>query len=125
MKGDEEEFFVKKMYELVKSDLNVEELKQELAAQRDFNLLDSFQYLDVQGKGYLTQQDLCVNLKHLQVSSATRDAVYLFFKQYDLDFSGRLEFSEFVKTFIPIEQDYRNLLNNRVATGNGFSKQTK
>lgn len=57
--------------------------------------------------------------------SPSKDAVYLFFKQYDLDFSGRLEFSEFVKTFIPIEQKFRNSLNNRMATGRGFSGETK
>lgn len=53
MKGDEEENFVKKMYELLQSDLKLEELKQELSIQKDFNLLDSFYFIDLQGKGYI------------------------------------------------------------------------
>ncbi|KAL4431673.1 hypothetical protein ABPG74_017302 [Tetrahymena malaccensis] len=124
MKGDEEEYFVKKLYEIVLSDIKLEEFKQELSTQKDFNLLDSFYFIDLQGKGYITQQDMYVNLKQIGLSP-TKDQIYLFFKQYDLDFSNRLEFSEFVKTFIPIEQEYRNILNNRTATGNGFSSQTK
>ncbi|EAR83435.2 EF hand protein (macronuclear) [Tetrahymena thermophila SB210] len=124
MKGDEEEFFVKKLYEIVLSDIKLEEYKQELSTQKDFNLLDSFYFIDLQGKGYITQQDLHVNLKQIGLNP-TKDQIYLFFKQYDLDFSNRLEFSEFVKTFIPIDQEYRNILNNRAATGNGFSSQTK
>ena len=85
-----------------------------IVSQHDFNLMDAFQMLDRQGKGYVTGPELIDALYDFGLQPHKED-VYLFVRHYDRDYDGRLLFSDFADAFCPLDQTSASVLNSRDA----------
>ena len=77
--------------EQIDLDRDVENNKNELALQIDFNLMDTFKLFDLQGRGYVSIYELEDGLEAIQVVPSQRDAE-LIMKKFDQDQDGYLRY---------------------------------
>lgn len=82
-------------------DKEIEQQKQSLALKNDFNLLDGFRLVDLDGKGFVSNLEFrqAVNLLGVEV---TKDEAYLLFKRYDKDNDGLFKYSDFCRMVTPV-----------------------
>jgi Ca2+-binding EF-hand superfamily protein len=117
------------LLEVFKSQLQlekrIERVKIDLSLRTDFNLIDTFRIFDTQGKGWVTPEEiragLTSNVFNLAVSS--RD-IALYMSRYDRDRDGRLRYSEFCDSFLPIDPFHASLLAKKAPLLGGSSLQT-
>ena len=100
--------------EQIRYERQIEDAKVRIVSQHDFNLMDAFQMLDRQGKGYVTGPELIDALYDFGLQPHKED-VYLFVRHYDRDYDGRLLFSDFADAFCPLDQTSASVLNSRDA----------
>ena len=103
----------------------IERVKIDLSLRTDFNLIDTFRIFDTQGKGWVTPEEiragLTSNVFNLAVSS--RD-IALYMSRYDRDRDGRLRYSEFCDSFLPIDPFHASLLAKKAPLLGGTALQT-
>ena len=58
MRQDEEDELIRVFMEQLKIEKEIEDLKMQLSAQSDFNLMDAFHMLDANSKGWITAPEL-------------------------------------------------------------------
>lgn len=80
----------------------------------DFNLMDAFQAIDRNGKGWVTAPEIVDSLSDLG-QYAHRDDVYLFVRRWDKDSDGRIMYSDFCDAFTPKASHHAATLNSRKA----------
>ena len=114
MKGDDEEELVRLFREQIKLEQELEDAKVRLCAQNDFNLMDAFQAVDHQAKGWVTTPEICDYLGAMG-SHAHKGDVYLFVRRWDKDSDGRLLYSDFCDAFTPKASHNASSLNQRKA----------
>jgi len=86
-----------------------------LAVKSDFNLLDSFRFFDVKGKGYINRIDLENGLKKFGIYS-TNNELYLFMRKYDSDNDSLLKYTDFCEAITPKAVEYASILTERTPT---------
>ena len=69
------------LLDLIELDKVVENLKIDAAVKEDFNLIDAFSLLDVNGRGYITPTDLRQALSELGIK-CNIDEVELIFERF-------------------------------------------
>jgi len=89
MKGHEEEQLADALKEQIELDKELEAAKVDLALRRDFNLLDTFKFFDIDGAGRIGKKDLKDGLNELGIYP-TNDELYLVLRKYDTDNDGLL-----------------------------------
>lgn len=88
----------------------LERIKVDLALRTDFNLIDTFRLFDVQGKGWITPEEVANGLfDYFSMTIQPRDLL-LYMNRYDKDRDGRLKYSEFCDSFLPIDPFHAKLL---------------
>ena len=75
--------------EQIDLDRDVENNKNELALQIDFNLMDTFKLFDLQGRGFVSRYELEDGLEAIQVSPSQND-VEILMEKFDQDQDGYL-----------------------------------
>jgi hypothetical protein len=81
-----------------------------LALRTDFNLIDTFRLFDIQGKGWITPEEVANGLfDYFSLTIQPKDLV-LYMNRYDKDRDGRLRYSEFCDSFLPIDPFHAKLL---------------
>jgi len=83
-----------------------------LTACDDFNLMDAFGMLDLEGSGMLTVEQLYRVLLALDLNLVIDDCK-LFFRRHNQEQDGRLKYSEFTEAFLPLDEKYARLLGTR------------
>ena len=92
----------------------VESAKIELALKSDFNLLDAFNVFDAKKVGGCSLNDFCHGLSlGLAFSDFTSDDVYMFFRRFDREGRGRLNFTDFSQAVLPFSREYAGLITDR------------
>jgi Ca2+-binding EF-hand superfamily protein len=87
----------------------LERIKIDLTLRTDFNLIDAFRVFDVEGKGWITPQEVKEGLTIYGVFTNFED-LGLYFSRYDKDEDGRLRYSEFCDSFLPTDAFHASLL---------------
>lgn len=102
----------------------LERVKIDLSLRTDFNLIDTFRIFDTEGKGWISPEEirngLTSSLFNLAVSS--RD-ISLYMTRYDRDRDGKLRYSEFCDSFLPIDRFHASLLAKKAPLLGGSSIQ--
>lgn len=80
----------------------IERIKTDLSLRTDFNLIDGFRFFDSDGKSWVAASELKEGLQFLEVF-ANDDDLALFMKRYDKDGDGRLKYTEFCDSFLPLD----------------------
>lgn len=75
-------------------------MKIEVALRDDFNLIDAFGVLDINGKGYITGTELRESLLDLGMR-CSMDEVHLVFERLNFLNDGQLKYSEFSESLMP------------------------
>jgi Ca2+-binding EF-hand superfamily protein len=74
--------------------------KCDLVAQNEFTVVECFRLFDTDNKSYVTLKDIQGVLAKFNIKSNT-SLEFLLFKRYDLDFDGKLRYSEFANLITP------------------------
>lgn len=93
-------------------DREVEQARVDVASRSDFNTYDAFRMFDLDGYGRITQDDLKCGLADIGVHS-THEDIALFFRRYDRDMDGRLDFREFSEALTSNDEYYAHMLARR------------
>ena len=88
------------LVEMVRFEKEIERVKIDLVTKDDFNLIDAFGVLDVQGKGFITPTELRESLLDLGLR-VNIDEVHLVFDRFNRMEDGELKYSEFSDAFMP------------------------
>ena len=88
-----------------------------MSLKSDFNLLDGFRMLDLDGKGFVSSSEFREALYEMGVS-VSKDEAYLVFKRYDKDNDGLLKYSDFCKLVAPVNRQYSDILKSKEPTYN-------
>ena len=87
------EEFVKTLKEIIFLERAVESTKIELALKSDFNIVDAFNMLDVNGMGSISQEDLKIGLsRNLNFVDFSNDDIFMLYRRFDTEDAGHLTF---------------------------------
>jgi Ca2+-binding EF-hand superfamily protein len=100
MRVDDESELVRGFKEQISLENELEDAKNRLALQPDFNLPDAFDLLDRHMFASLSSTELSDSLAANGVYTISED-VFLFVKRYDRNSDGRLNYAEFSDAFMP------------------------
>ena len=123
-------FFLRELQSL---EHKLEIVKNYLAVEPDFNLLDAFAVFDKSGNGWIHYFDIIDELKKYSLTITSEEG-RLFMQRYDKDKDQRLDFSEFWKAFTPIlpksstllqSKSYMSISDDHLNGFNAFSYNTK
>jgi len=67
----------------------LEDVKNELALRRDFNLFNAFAIFDIEKKGWINKSQLQKGLRKLEIFP-NQDEIYLLMKRLDVDVDGQV-----------------------------------
>jgi Ca2+-binding EF-hand superfamily protein len=109
LKSTDENELVRAFKEQIALENELEDAKNRLALQTDFNLPDAFDLIDRHLLGNLTSGDLSDSLASNGVYAVSED-VQLFVKRYDRNLDGRLNYNEFSEAFMPKSASYSTSL---------------
>ena len=97
---DEQKEVALTLKEIVNMDLELEVYKRDLAYREDFNLLNLFKNIDYKAKGCFTGFELGETLNKIGLFPQKYE-IYLFFKRYDKDNDGKLNYNDLLDCLIP------------------------
>ena len=108
----EENQFIEFMRQMMLAEGQIEKIKINLALCPDFNCEDCFRIFEVDKKGSLYPEDIKIGLKLLGVFYSDFE-VELFFRRFDLQNRGYINYSDFFDIFVPFQKDFRNMVEER------------
>ena len=114
MKADDESELVRGFREQIQLENELEDAKNRLALQPDFNVPDAFDLLDRYNLGSLTATEFADSLASNGIYTASED-VFLLVKRYDRNLDGRLNYSEFQDALMPKSASHATSLQLRRA----------
>jgi Ca2+-binding EF-hand superfamily protein len=89
----------------------VEQLRQRLVREcPEFNAFDAFRFLDFDGRGEVTKEELMYALSEIVLANFSEQDVDLFLSRFNKDGKGSLKYSEFCDAFKPKSQSVLNEL---------------
>lgn len=88
----------------------LERAKVDLSLRTDFNLIDSFRIFDSHGKGWVSPEEVRAGLADVFNVAVSTKEMHLYMCRYDKDKDGRLKYSEFCDSFLPIDPFHASLL---------------
>ena len=108
----EKKKFVEFFRAMMKYESQIERMKLDLSTKSDFNVEDAFRVFELNGRGFLTTEDLEYGLNLLGVYPTKMDLMLLM-KRFDLKKLGSLNYADFFDILVPFEKDYRNMVESR------------
>ena len=90
----------------------IESAKINLALKPDFNCEDAFRIFELNGRGFLDENDLKCGLNAIGVVP-TNQELRLLMKRFDLQKEGSLNYADFFDLLVPFEKEYRTTVENR------------
>lgn len=91
----------------------IEDAKINLALRPDFNCEDAFRIFEINVRGFLDECDLKYGLNLIGIFPTDKE-IRLLMKRFDLLKRGTINFEDFFDMVVPFEEDYRNMVENRV-----------
>jgi hypothetical protein len=83
----------------------IEQLRQRLVKEcPEFNAVDAFRFLDANGRGEITREELIYGLQEVILANFNEEDVDLFIAKFSRDGKATLKYSEFCDAFKPKSQ---------------------
>lgn len=108
---------------LLELEAGTEALKIELAQRRDFSLAGAFTLFSRTLQAKVPVEEFLFALDHLQIPVNPRDVGHMY-RRYDSDQDGRLGFWEFSNALLPVDQRYREEVEQRQSAINLSAETT-
>ena len=109
----EERQFNDFLRKLMQVEGQIESAKISLALNPDFNCEDAFRLFELNGRGFLDENDLKCGLNAIGVFP-TNHQIRLLIKRFDLQKQGSLNYADFFDLLVPFEKEYRTMVENRL-----------
>jgi Ca2+-binding EF-hand superfamily protein len=109
----EERQFNDFLIKLMNIEDQIESAKINLALNPDFNCEDAFRIFELNGRGFLDENDLKYGLNLIGVYP-TDFQVRLLMKRFDLQKEGCINYVDFFDMLVPFEKEYRTMVENRL-----------
>ena len=109
----EERQFNDFLIKLMNIEDHIESAKINLALNPDFNCEDAFRIFELNGRGFLDENDLKYGLNLIGVYP-TDFQVRLLMKRFDLQKEGCINYVDFFDMLVPFEKEYRTMVENRL-----------
>ena len=94
------------LLDLLNLSRTLESIKMELAMNEDFCLLDAFGIFDDQGDGYVTLDKFDEKLAFIGATVPERAYLQVYFQRYNKSNDGRLKYSEFMNSILPLTDEF-------------------
>ena len=86
----------------------------DLACRKDFNLIDAFALLDLDGAGSVSRDEFFARVRSFAPEKEiTTEDVRLVFRRHNRSGDGKLKFSEFMHAIAPLHEEYQAMLQER------------
>lgn len=104
--------FINYLKQIMLAESRLELTKINLALRSDFNVEDTFRIFELNGRGYLTEEDLQFGLNSFNIQSSSFE-IQCLLKHYDLLNKGSLNYADFFDMLVPYEKTYRAMVEHR------------
>ena len=104
--------FINYLKQIMLAESRLELTKTNLALRSDFNIEDAFRMFELNGRGYLTEEDLKFGLNSFGIQSSSFE-IQCLLKRYDLLNKGSLNYADFFDMLVPFEKTYRAMVEHR------------
>ena len=98
---------------LMSIESEIEKVKIDLSLNPDFNCEDVFRLFELDGRGFLDQDDLKYGLNLLDICPTEKELA-LFMKRFDLQNQGGINYADFFDIIVPFEKEYRTKVEERL-----------
>ena len=121
MEWFQEEELARALYEIMMAETDLEIMKRQIALESDWNVKDCFRMFDISESGEVTRRQFeeVFNLMRLYPTSVE---IELTLFRYDKDMDGRLSFDEFSEMVLPVDANYRDLVERRSSSKGNYAR---
>ena len=108
----EEKQFIDYLNRAMKHESKIENMKIELSLRCDFNWEKVFRLFELEGRGFLTKDDLKKGFNKFNLYPKDID-IKLLLKRYDLKKEGFLSYPDFFELIVPFSKYHKMMVENR------------
>ena len=108
----EEKQFIEYLRKAMEHENKIENLKIELSLRCDFNWEEIFRIFELEGRGYLTKEDLSIGFNRFNLYPKDID-ISLLLKRYDINKEGILTYPDFFELIIPFSKYHKKMVEKR------------
>ena len=126
----EENQFIDYLMEAMIHESKIEQLKIELSLRSDFNWEKIFRIFELEGRGFLSKEDLIIGFNKFGLYPKDSD-ISLLLKRYDLKKEGFINYPNFFDLIVPFSKYHRIMVDKRkikegtvIVGPEEFSKET-
>ena len=126
----EENQFIDYLREAMLHESKIEQLKINLSLRSDFNWEEVFRIFELEGRGFLSKEDLIKGFNKFGIYPKDLD-ISLLLKRYDLKKEGFISYPDFFDLIVPFSKYHRIMVDKRKINGennlfnpNEFSRET-
>ena len=126
----EENQFIDYLREAMLHESKIEQLKINLSLRSDFNWEEVFRIFELEGRGFLSKEDLTIGFNKFGIYPKDSD-ISLLLKRYDLKKEGFISYPDFFDLIVPFSKYHRIMVDKRKINGesnlfnpNEFSRET-
>ena len=98
---------------LMSVESEIEKIKINLSLNPDFNCEDVFRIFELEGRGFLDQEDIKYGLNLLDIYPTDQE-LKLFMKRFDLQNQGGINYADFFDIIVPFEKENRTKVEERL-----------
>ena len=104
--------FIDYLKQLMQAESKIERMKIDISIRNDFNAEDAFRIFELNGRGFITEDDLKYGLNALDIYP-TAPETHLLLKRFDLQKEGVLNYADFFDMVTPFDKSYRGIVEHR------------
>ena len=104
--------FIDYIKQLMQAESKIEQMKIDISIRNDFNVEDAFRIFELNGRGFITEEDLKYGLNALDIYP-TATETHLLLKRFDLLKEGVLNYADFFDMVTPFDKSYRGIVEHR------------
>ena len=126
----EEGQFIDYLKEAMMHESKIEKLKIDLSLRSDFNWEEVFRIFELEGRGFLSKEDLILGFNKFGIYPKDLD-ISLLLKRYDLKKEGFISYPDFFDLIVPFSKYHRMMVDKRkintenvLNNPNEFSRET-
>jgi Ca2+-binding EF-hand superfamily protein len=126
----EEGQFIDYLKEAMMHESKIEKLKIDLSLRSDFNWEEVFRIFELEGRGFLSKEDLIIGFNKFGIYPKDLD-ISLLLKRYDLKKEGFISYPNFFDLIVPFSKYHRIMVDKRkintenvLNNPNEFSRET-
>ena len=108
----EEKQFIEYLRKAMEHENKIENLKIELSLRCDFNWEEIFRIFELEGRGFLTKEDLSIGFNKFNIYPKDID-ISLLLKRYDINKEGIITYPDFFELIVPFSKYHKKMIEKR------------